>query len=67
MKAKDLLPLLWHELDPEHDVKCMEETDAAVIIVSEESGGISLAMGGDLERLADRNRLEDRLMEYLKK
>jgi len=44
-----------------------QETDAAVIIVSEESGGISLAMGGDLERLADRNRLEDRLMEYLKK
>ena len=32
MKAKDLLPLLWHELDPEHDVKCMEETDAAVTI-----------------------------------
>ena len=32
MKAKDLLPLLWHELDPEHDVKCIEETDAAVTV-----------------------------------
>lgn len=32
MKAKDLLPLLWHELDPEHDVKCIEETNAAVTV-----------------------------------
>jgi len=32
MKAKDLLPLLWHELDPEHDVKCIEETAAAVTV-----------------------------------
>lgn len=44
-----------------------QETDAAVIIVSEESGGISLATGGSLERLIDRNKLEDRLLEYLKK
>ncbi|MCX6567413.1 MAG: diadenylate cyclase CdaA [Candidatus Aminicenantes bacterium] len=44
-----------------------QETDAAVIIVSEESGGISLATGGSLERLIDRNTLEDRLLEYLKK
>jgi diadenylate cyclase len=44
-----------------------QETDAAVIIVSEESGGISLATGGSLERLIDRNMLEDRLLEYLKK
>lgn len=44
-----------------------QETDAAVIIVSEESGGISLATGGTLDRLLDRNMLEERLLTYLKK
>jgi diadenylate cyclase len=44
-----------------------QETDAAVIVVSEESGGISLASGGSLESIPDRNRLEVRLLEYLKK
>ena len=28
MKAKDLLPLLLHELDPEMEVRCIEETEA---------------------------------------
>jgi len=32
MKAKDLLPLLWHELDPELDVRCIEETETAVTV-----------------------------------
>ena len=32
MKAKDLLPLLFHELDPELDVRCIEETKAAVTV-----------------------------------
>lgn len=32
MKAKDLLALLWHELDPEMEVHCIEETDAAVTV-----------------------------------
>jgi diadenylate cyclase len=44
-----------------------QETDAAVIIVSEESGGISLATGGQLDRLLDHKMLEERLLEYLKK
>ncbi len=32
MKAKDLLPLLFHELDPEIEVHCIEETEAAVTV-----------------------------------
>ena len=32
MKAKDLLPLLLHELDPELDVRRLEETDAAITV-----------------------------------
>ena len=44
-----------------------QETDAAVIIVSEESGGITLATGGALDRLLDRAMLKERLLNYLKK
>ncbi len=32
MKARDLLALLWHELDPEMEVRCIEETQAAVTV-----------------------------------
>ena len=32
MKAKDLLPLLLHELDPELDVRRLEETEAAITV-----------------------------------
>jgi diadenylate cyclase len=38
-----------------------EETDAVVLVVSEESGRISLAMGGHMETLLDRDSLRRRL------
>jgi diadenylate cyclase len=44
-----------------------QETDAAVIVVSEESGGISLATSGRLERIGGRDQLAERLLEYLKR
>ena len=44
-----------------------QETDAAVIVVSEETGGISLAAGGVLQSMADADILKDRLLEYLKR
>jgi diadenylate cyclase len=44
-----------------------QETDAAVIVVSEETGGISLAARGILQGMEDRDQLKERLLEYLKK
>lgn len=41
------------------------ETDSAVIVVSEESGSISLAIGGVLEKDLKKETLEQKLMEYL--
>ena len=38
-----------------------EQTDAAAIVVSEESGAISLAVGGDLTRDIDEDELRQRL------
>ncbi|MBN1337233.1 MAG: diadenylate cyclase CdaA [Deltaproteobacteria bacterium] len=40
-----------------------EETDALVLIVSEERGMVSLAMGGTLAPMADINELRQRLQE----
>lgn len=40
-----------------------EETDSVVIIVSEETGGISMSMGGKLETHLDMGTLRDRLTE----
>lgn len=42
-----------------------EESDAVVIIVSEETGTVSLAVGGRLERNVDINYLKTRLKELL--
>lgn len=42
------------------------ETDAVVIVVSEEVGTISLAVKGQLERFKDREQLQSRLVEYLR-
>jgi diadenylate cyclase len=43
-----------------------EETDAAVIVISEETGTVSLAIKGQLERFEDRDAMEKRLLSYLK-
>jgi diadenylate cyclase len=40
-----------------------EETDAVAIVVSEETGGISLAMNGNIEVNLDMGSLRDRLAE----
>ncbi len=42
-----------------------QETDAAVVVVSEETGTISLAVGGNLERGLNREQLKQRLQDYL--
>jgi diadenylate cyclase len=42
-----------------------EETDAVVVVVSEETGNISLAEGGQLEGPLTPDQLRDRLMELL--
>lgn len=43
-----------------------QETDAAVVVVSEETGNISLAIRGRLERIANREIMETKLRNYLK-
>ncbi len=42
-----------------------EETDAAIVVVSEETGAISLALDGKLTRGLSRNQLYDKLSELL--
>jgi len=44
-----------------------EETDAVVIIVSEESGAVSLSHRGRLTRGVDRERLQRHLTNFLVK
>ena len=43
-----------------------EETDAAVIVISEETGTVSLAIKGQLERFDDKDAMEKRLLGYLR-
>lgn len=40
-----------------------EETDAVVLIVSEERGTVSLVVGGEVQPVADANELRERLLE----
>ena len=42
-----------------------QETDAAVIVVSEETGTVSLATKGRLARVQDKDQLKDALLRYL--
>jgi diadenylate cyclase len=44
-----------------------EETDAVAIIVSEETGSISVAMGGQIERYLDGDSLRQRLRDAFEK
>jgi diadenylate cyclase len=43
-----------------------EETDAAVIVISEETGSVSLAIKGLLERFEDSDAMQKRLLQYLR-
>jgi hypothetical protein len=42
-----------------------EESDAVAVVVSEETGGISLAVGGELTRNLDAAALRERLSDLL--
>jgi diadenylate cyclase len=43
-----------------------QETDAAVLVISEETGTISLAIKGNMERGLDKDQLREHLVEYMK-
>ncbi|MEN6311496.1 MAG: diadenylate cyclase CdaA [Acidobacteriota bacterium] len=43
-----------------------EETDAAVIVISEETGDVSLAIKGRLEKHEDSDAMRERLIQYLR-
>jgi diadenylate cyclase len=60
-------PLLSTQLGTRHraGIGVTEETDAVSVIVSEETGGISLAVGGKIERDVTPARLRARLGELL--
>jgi diadenylate cyclase len=60
-----LTPVISKELGTRHRAALglTEETDSVVIIVSEETGGISMSLGGELETLLDMWTLRDRLTE----
>ena len=61
-------PYLMHTLGTRHRaaVGLTEETDAVVVVVSEETGQISLAIGGILERNLSPEKLSERLTELFK-
>jgi hypothetical protein len=62
-------PLLSTQLGTRHraGIGITEETDAVSVIVSEETGGISIAVAGQVERVTPerlRTRLGELLMRY---
>lgn len=62
-------PLLSTQMGTRHraGIGITEETDAISVIVSEESGAISLATGGHAERDITPERLRERLAELLRR
>lgn len=62
-------PVLSTQLGTRHraGIGVTEETDAIAVIVSEETGGISLAVGGAIERDLSVQQLRDRLGELLRR
>jgi len=62
-------PVLSTQLGTRHRaaIGITEETDAVAVIISEETGSISLAVGGDIERDLTVERLRDRLSNLLRR
>ncbi len=62
-------PVLSTQLGTRHraGIGVTEETDAIAVIVSEETGSISLAIGGKIERDLTVEQLRDRLGELLRR
>ena len=62
-------PRLSKELGTRHRaaIGVTEETDAIAIVVSEETGSISLAQNGEIERFLDAEALRARLREALER
>jgi diadenylate cyclase len=62
-------PLLSTQLGTRHraGIGITEETDAVSVIVSEETGAISMAVGGNVERDMTPERLRERLAELLRR
>jgi diadenylate cyclase len=44
-----------------------QETDAVVVVVSEQTGNISLAYKGRLEKTVDWESLKEKIAHYMKK
>jgi hypothetical protein len=62
-------PVLSTQLGTRHraGIGVTEETDAIAVIVSEETGGISLAAGGNIERDLKVEQLRERLGGLLRR
>jgi hypothetical protein len=62
-------PVLSTQLGTRHraGIGVTEETDAIAVIVSEETGAISLAVGGKIERDITVEQLRERLGELLRR
>ncbi len=62
-------PVLSTQLGTRHraGIGVTEETDAIAVVVSEESGAISLAVGGKIERDVTVEQLRERLGELLRR
>jgi len=62
-------PVLSTQLGTRHraGIGVTEETDAIAVVVSEETGGISLAVAGKIERDLSVEQLRDRLGELLRR
>jgi diadenylate cyclase len=62
-------PVLSTQLGTRHraGIGITEETDAVAVIISEETGAISIAVGGNIERELTVERLRDRLSHLLRR
>jgi len=69
--AKCILPVTQSDVPKSYGTRhraaigMSEISDAIIIVVSEETGGISIAQGGELRRNIDPVRLQQTLQRYL--